>query len=157
MKREDKFVNKFLVSELIPFEDIQKWYKRISNVTFNDYIMGIISIGLKKWLKQNDAENASKVLMVIPINMRGLPNSINEVKVDNHILALRLELKLEDKLKEAIDSIKVVIKLRINPIMLMIGSSFFNLLSYFPEILSKRICHNFYRGVNITFSNLPLS
>ena len=135
LKNEDKFKAKFFSSDLIPFDDIQKWYKKFPKTTFNDYIMGVLSIGVKRWLKQNWIEDTSKILMLIPINMRGLPNSIKELKIGNYIVALRVELKLWNKLSEAISCAQAEIKHRIKPIVLMIANSF----TYFMKLINISI------------------
>ena len=139
LKGKDKFKTNFYISELIPFEDIQKWYKKFKNTTFNDYIVGMLSMGVKKWLKQNNVENTSKVLMVIPINMRGLPSNIKELKLGNYITGMKFELQLKDEINEAIKYSKIEVKDRLNPIQMMALSNFVGFLNFWPEAISKYI------------------
>jgi hypothetical protein len=79
--------NKFYSAKnRIPFDKIRPCYKRFKDkTTFNDYMMGIISVCFDKWYKAHGIEGARNIKSLLSINLRPLPKKMDDVKLDNDV------------------------------------------------------------------------
>jgi hypothetical protein len=79
--------NKLHVSKSkIPFEKIRDCYKRFAEkTTFNDYMMGVISVSFNKWFKSYNIEGAKNLKTMLTVNMRPLPTCMEEVDLANSV------------------------------------------------------------------------
>ena len=119
--------------------------------------MGMLSIGISKWLEKHGNTEAYKILMLIPVNMRGLPSNIQELKLGNYVAAIKFELPLHNNIQSAIKSAKNAIRDYLNPIFLRVLSNFSKFLEWMPIIFGKVAFFDFYHNVHLIFSNVPFS
>lgn len=66
--------DKIYISQEMEFEKIRKCYKRFQGATFNDYMLGQLSVSLDQWYKKNSISGAQKLSILSPINARPLPS-----------------------------------------------------------------------------------
>ena len=154
LKGEDKFKTDIYSSELISLEDARKCYKRFENATLNDYLLGMFSIGIKKWLSKNGVKDPSKILTLIPVNLRPLPTNIHELKIGNYVHGSRNEIYLEDNLNEAIKSAQKSFKSKITSRRLDSIDIFYSFLLYLPDFIKNKFFPNIMNGVHLLFSNI---
>ena len=95
--------------------------------------------------------------MLIPINMRGLPSNIQELKLGNYVTAIKFELPLHKNIQSAIKSAKNAIRDYLNPILLRVLNNFSKFWEWMPIVLSKKAFFDFYHNVHLIFSNIPFS
>ena len=90
LKCEDTFRNKLYASDSrIPFDKIRNCYKRFEQkVSFNDYMMGVLSVSMDKWYKESGITGAEKLKSAITINTRPLPTKIEEVTLFNETIGM---------------------------------------------------------------------
>ena len=157
MNKEDSYVDLF-ASKTFEFESIRKCYKRFSNTTFNDYLLGVVSKCLHKWFKESGIDNAQKMKILIPINLRSFPSWIEELILDNWLItfshSLPISDNLEDNIKESKSYLKKYFKIEQFLAVNIAGKIFKNLPNW---ILKKFIYDEALSGLDLWFSNLPYS
>ena len=152
----EKFIrNKFYISEKFEFEDIRKWYKKIGNATFHDYMLGILGKCIAKWGNLNGQNNLRSLKMWFPVNMRPLPTDMKSVKLNNYLTSLLHQLKIGVGIKEWIEESKKSMRVFNNFKFLTWLSYFHKILPFFPEALTRNLFSNFFDGVHMMFSNIP--
>ena len=119
--------------------------------------MGMISLGLTKWFEKYKNNEILKILMLIPVTMRGLPNSIEELKLGNYTNAIKFELPLHNNIQSGIKSAKNALRDYLNPVFLMAVNNFGKFLEVMPIFIGKYIFFDFYNKVHIVFTNVPFS
>ena len=83
-KRDDHKTKLHMANKRLSFEALKKCFKRFeSKPTFNDYLMGALSVSMDKWYKSYGIQGSEKLKVVNSINMRGLPKNIDEVDMFN--------------------------------------------------------------------------
>lgn len=157
LRGKDDFKNKFYLSEQIPFKDTRKCYKRFKNTTFNDYILGMLSHSLSQWYEEHGITDPDKILTVIPVNMRTLPNNIDELQLDNNVTAVKFEMPIRKELEVGIKDGRAAIKKFLNMFYIFTVGFFCKALPYMPIFGSKFFLFYFYKGVDMLFSNVPFS
>jgi len=80
----------YAAKERIPFLKLKECYKRLNTdtnkVTFNDYIMGVISLSFDKWYKAHGIKGADRILSYVTVNPKRISNNINEVNLENQTI-----------------------------------------------------------------------
>ena len=115
----------------------------------------MLSIGIKKWLIKNGVKEPSKILTLMPINLRPLPTNIHELKFGNYIFGSRNEIYLKNDLPEAIKSAQGNFKSKITSLKLITSDIFYSMLKYFPDFISIGFYPIFNKDVHLLFSNIP--
>ena len=153
--RENEFKSKYYISEEINFEDIRKCYKRFDGTTFNDYLMGILSVSLKKWFRIY-GHNENNIMVRSPIATKGLPTKESEFDLVNKCVGIKYEYPIWENLEEGITKWKEALRSNLNPITIMSKLRASSILSLFPIAFLRKLA---YKGfdVDLTFSNFPLS
>lgn len=66
-------------------------------------MMGIVSVSLNKWFKENNIFGVEKVVACIPSNRRPYPTSLSDLQVGNRFVVSYVELPMKPELNEAIE------------------------------------------------------
>ena len=100
--------NKFYAAKSrIPFDKVRNCYKRLEKkTTFNDYVMGAISVGLHEWFKSYNIEGAKNLKCLLPVNTRPLPTCIEEVDLSNEVISISFEFPICEKFEDGIKKAK---------------------------------------------------
>ena len=154
---DDRFVNLY-TSKTFSFESIRKWYKRFPNTTFNDYALGIISISLDKWFKENGVEGAERLKMMLPVNLRRLPTCMEELVLDNWLMTFNHLLPIGDNIENWMKKSKDYLKRNLKPEYILWADKAGILFKNFPNwILKEQLLKESLKGIDLAFSNLPYS
>lgn len=86
------------VSKFFDFNDL-RLYKSYNN-TFNDFMLAVISKAFKRIFKKNDCTKVKTLVATIPVNVKPLPRSLEEIPFDNNVGAAKFELQLLDEINE---------------------------------------------------------
>mmetsp|Transcript_18745 Transcript_18745/g.21546 ORF Transcript_18745/g.21546 Transcript_18745/m.21546 type:complete len:218 (+) Transcript_18745:554-1207(+) len=157
LKAKDDFKNYYCASKEIPFEDIRKCYKQYEKTTFNDYILGALSISMHKWYTNNGVKDPKKILTLIPINNRPFPKNLDDLKLNNTTTAFKFELPINADIREILKTNKTTFSRFMNITYLSCIGNLGTAVPYLPEFLAHHLFLDYYRGVDLLFSNVPFS
>mmetsp|Transcript_26311 Transcript_26311/g.30432 ORF Transcript_26311/g.30432 Transcript_26311/m.30432 type:complete len:134 (+) Transcript_26311:353-754(+) len=119
--------------------------------------MSMLSVGLNNWLIKNGINEGFKVCLCIPVNLRPLPNNINELKLGNYIHVLKFELPIHNNIESGIKSAKTVVKSYLSPSFLFAVSKFMIVVKYLPLKVLECLFFDFYKNIQLIFSNVPFA
>ena len=157
LKQKDTFNNRVYASEEFQFDTLRKCYKRFKGTTFNDYFLGILSKGFDTWFKKSGITGAEFIKTLVTINMRELPKSKSEFRIENDTSALKFGLPLNSGLQEAVEGAQKGFRSLFNKFSTTsIGYSLY-LMPYLPEICGKLLMTYLYHQADCLFSNIPIS
>ena len=149
--------NKYFASKEIMFEKIRKCYKAIGDATFNEYMFAILSKSLYKMYAAHGVEGAKKIIIMMPVNIKDLPNSIDELILDNRVVGCKIPLTITEDFKACIRDFKPIMKKYLSPLFLFSVANLGWLGCYLPQFIGEFLFHDYYNETSITFSNLPLT
>ena len=155
---ENEHKIKFYMSKSFDFEKVKKCYKRYEKTTFNDYAWGIISASLDKWYKTNGIEGANSIKTLIPINTKPFPKGFEDLNIDNRTVCFKHVLPIGSNMVETMDKSKKLLKKYLKPHYFLANLNFGKLLQFLPSwFIRNLILEDFYNGIDMVFSNVPLS
>lgn len=152
---EDDHLNKFYISELVPFQSIRKCYKRYKNTSFNDYGIAMISKSLNEWYKKHGIEDAKSVQTLIPVNMRDLPKNLDELKFENYTMGIKAQIGIHASVEQALQKTVPEVKSSLNVTALMWLQKITKVFEYLPEKISRIILSPFMENIIFAFTNVP--
>jgi len=155
LKGPDTHKNKYYVSEEIDFDAVRKCYKRFEKTSFNDYIMGIITISMNEWFKNYGHMKAEKILSCITVNLRGMPDSMQDLILDNKSGAVKFELPIKENLEDGIKACRKSFRRFFTNWIMVSFSKFCSAIQFFPQKLIMYILQNFYSSIDLMYSNVP--
>lgn len=129
---------------------------KFMGITFNDLIVSIILSAVNKFYKSKNY-NKDNISIICPINMRGLPTSVNDVLISNNTIGFSIKLPLinnsltdsyniRKKLSESFRDIAYLKSLEL---------MFKAVIFFLPEELSKRLFNKTIRDCDMVISNVP--
>ena len=148
--------NKELIySDRIPFQIIRAIAKK-NNISFNDYMLNIITNSVKKYCRENNYSNIDSFTCLIPINFRETPNCENELVLTNESSGAPIKIKFIDDEKEQINQIKLIGSKYIRKHLLSETTNFLNKLSnyYLPSLLSRFMIKLSAKNFDFVISNV---
>jgi hypothetical protein len=153
------YMNKFYAAKSrIPFDKVRNCYKGFKEkTTFNDYLMGAISVGLHKWFKFYNIEGARNLKCSLPINTRPLPTCIEEVDLSNKNIGINFEFPICEKLENGIKEAKEKFHSDLNVFTFYSLAKFCKVVGYMPEALIRRLNDSLTKSIGFIYSNVPLS
>lgn len=110
IKGSPTYQNSFYGSKYINFDDIRKCYRRYPGMTFNDYMLGVIS---KAFHKINS--KAKQLVITTPINLRDMPKSIDQMSLDNQVAGIKFTLPISDDIQSTMNTLKPELKELLHP------------------------------------------
>lgn len=66
-------IKQILCSKKYDFSKLRQCYKQFEDTTFNDFIMAILGVALKKYMDTNGSDKSKYVTCFVPVNVRPLP------------------------------------------------------------------------------------
>lgn len=157
IKGQETYKNKYYASDYIPFEDVKKCYKKFEKTTFNDYVLGVISKSFDLWYKQNGVEGADRIVTMLPISIRELPKSIEELNLDNQTVGFKFPLPIRDKIETAIKEVKPYLRRFLHPLYVAAMTNFAGIAPYLPETIGRLVFQDYYSQADMLFSNVPFA
>lgn len=88
LKGKETTTTKYSISEWHSWEKVKLCYQRFPKTSFNDYILGLISVSFHEWLDKNGVKNPKQVVCLIPVNTRRLPTCYEEINIGKLIIDL---------------------------------------------------------------------
>lgn len=149
--------SKFAVGKLFPMKKFDR-IKQELGISFNDFMLSVISFSIKQFFNKIDSENNIKdVFIMIPIGTKGVPKSEKELKVKNQVNGVFLNLPLIDDIKKDAKKISKASQTAIR------NSGFSTSLVRIGEVLNEflplqhvhRLGMNMAVNFDATISNLP--
>jgi hypothetical protein len=153
----DHYANSFHATKEFDFKKIVKCYKRYPGMTFNDFMLAIISKSYDQWFKDNGVEGAEKIGFIIPVNLRDLPTSYDDLHIDNAIASAKFELPIQQDIEKTMKTIKPTILKMTAPDVLYSSLNLLKCIPYFPEVVNLQMFDDFTQGCDVSFSNIPFS
>ncbi|CAI2367884.1 unnamed protein product [Moneuplotes crassus] len=159
LKKEDDHYVKFYTSKTsFDFKALKKCYKRFQGTPkFNDYLMGILSISLKKWYDKYGHTDAHKIKIVNSMDMRGLPKDIKDVNLYNESIGVQFELPIKKEFEPAMNEAKDNFHKDLGLLEIISLRKISDTFPFLPEVVLKFFMNEFYKGVDMMFTNLPMS
>ncbi|CAI2367328.1 unnamed protein product [Moneuplotes crassus] len=159
LKNNDSHYVKFYSSkQSFEFTDVKKCYKRFDgNPKFNDYLMGTLSVSLKKWYDKYGHADAHKIKLVNSVNMRNLPKDISEITLYNESIGVQFELPIKHEFEAAMNEAKTNFHKDLGLFEIICLRKISDTFPFLPEVVLKFFMNEFYNGVDFMFTNLPMS
>lgn len=147
---------KLVASKVYDFSDLRKAYKQFKGITFNDFFMGCIGVGFKKYAQKLGYADFSKLGIGVPVSLRAPPKSLTEKLTFQNCLGLGVvEFPMDEDLNKCMYEGRKVMSKRFN-LSVMWGSQKVQLLlKYFPELSSKAFIDLLSSTGHVAVSNLP--
>lgn len=153
----DHYANKFFATKEFEFKQIVKCYKQFPKMTFNDFLLAVISKSYDEWFKEHGVEDAKKIGFIIPVNMRNLPTSYDDLIIDNSIASAKFELPISTDLDYVMKTIKPFILKMTAPDILYSSLYLLKCIPYFPEVVNIQMFEDFTQGCDVSLSNISFS
>lgn len=153
----DHYTNKYFATKEYDFKDIMKAYKKFDGMTFNDFMCAIIGKSFNQWFKDYKIEDAKKIGFIIPVNLRDLPTSYEDLHIDNFIASCKFELPIKDDIGSIMSTIKPVILKMTDPYVLYASLNLLKCIPYFPDVMNLQMFDDFTQGCDVSFSNIAFS
>jgi diacylglycerol O-acyltransferase len=154
---DDHFANKYFATKEFEFKHIVKCYKKYPGMTFNDFMLAIIGKSYDQWFKEHGVKGAEKIGMIIPVNLRDLPTSYDDLQIDNAIASAKFELPIKSDMGSIMETIKPTILRMTSPEILYASLNLLKCIPYFPEVVNYQMFEDFTQGCDVSFSNIPFS
>ena len=95
-KNSENSSNYYTSNDEFSFDTLRKCYSKYEGITFNDFMLGIISKSLYQICKDKNIEGAHKIKTSIPITMKAMASGYDDLVIDNYILRSRFTLPIEN-------------------------------------------------------------
>jgi len=154
---DERQSDKIYMSNTFSFKSAQKCYKRFVNTTFNDYMLGNVSVSLDKWFNQNGIKDAKKVAIAVPINARPPPTNLKNLKLGNHLMGYKMELPIRPDLESAIAETKKSFWSNFSPAIINSFYKLSDIFRYAPQKMVDQATADALEGIGLCFSNIPIS
>jgi hypothetical protein len=156
-KSDKRTIDKQLVSsKSIPFTPIRNVTKKL-NVTFNDYILNVITNASKRYLKENNYDQVNSISCLIPVNFRETPKTEEELVLNIKASGTGIKIHFNnDNIKQLAD-IKKTTDICLKKHLFAETTHFLNTLinQYLPFILSRELIKGSAKHFDFVVSNVP--
>ena len=134
-------------------------------------MMGVLSYSLNKWYKHYGIEGAKNLQSFISINMRGLPNSIEDISLENDsvgkleihtifsplIIGLRFDFPIRDNIETAIQDSHKNFKNILTWYAVASLATAASFISLLPDFLANIFVFKALSKIDLVYSNIPFS
>lgn len=144
----------FLCSKTYHFDDLRKCYKQFDKATFNNYVMGILGKSIHDWYGKNGVSNPGDLILTIPVNMKTLPDKVEEINMNNGTSTITIHLPIVKDLKEAIYESKKRFAKFYNLPTLLAALNLQAFFSYVPPGIGRAVYKFFTKDIDIVLSNV---
>jgi len=146
--------SKFYMSKYYKFEDLRVCYKRFPTITFNKYMMGIVSKSIHQWYKNNGASNIDDILCIIPVVMKPLAAEAKDIIMDNCTAGVTFKFPLRSNLKDAISLTSSRFDSYFNMYFLMHVIFILKTFMIVPSFIGRFLYHTICGKLDLTLTNL---
>lgn len=153
----DHNANTYYATKEFSFKDVIKCYKRFPGMTFNDFMLAVISKSYDQWFKDHKIEDAKKIGFIIPVNLREMPTSYDDLIIDNNFASAKFELPISSDLSKTMNTIKPIILKMTAPDVLYSSLNLLKSIPYLPDVANLQMFDDFTVGCDASFSNISFS
>ncbi|CAI2367833.1 unnamed protein product [Moneuplotes crassus] len=157
-KRETRL---YSAKRRVPFDQIRKCYKKLctdrQRVSFNDYIMGVLSVSLGRWYKLHGVEGAQRLQAFCSVNMRPPPTKFEEISIENDSVGVKFAIPIKTDIMEAINDCRTNFHQFFNPFALLSYKAMGYIVGLVPEWIGRKIIYDILSNVEMVYSNVPFS
>uniref|UniRef100_A0A7S3P184 Diacylglycerol O-acyltransferase n=1 Tax=Euplotes crassus TaxID=5936 RepID=A0A7S3P184_EUPCR len=159
---EDTRGTKFFASnERLSFPELKVCYKRKctgnTKITFNDYVLGVVSKSLDKWYKEHGITGAKSISTFVSVNTRPLPKSMEEATLFNESVGMKFMLPMREDFDTAIKDAKTSFRKNLGMTAILSLNKFALTFPYLPEFVTRLLGGLVFDDVDLVFSNVPFS
>ena len=147
----------YLTCKTVPFDRVRKAYKQHKGMTFNDWMMGILSKSHYEWYKHYGVTDAKDLFMIIPVNLRNLPTCYDDCQIDCGIVGSKFILPIRNTVAEGMTAIKPTLQKLLTPEILEASKNLCWLVPYLPEVLGRVLFSKCTEKADVSFSNIPFN
>jgi NRPS condensation-like uncharacterized protein len=146
--------NVFLTTPLYDFADLRKCYKKFDKVTFNNFLMGIVGKSIHQWYAKNGVDEPGSLIVSCPVSMKGFPESIKDVNLNNCTSAVTVQLPIVNDLKQAIYTSKERFAKHFKLPTLIAALEFQKFFSLVPPGIGKALYTIFTQDIDLVLTNV---
>ncbi|CAI2367753.1 unnamed protein product [Moneuplotes crassus] len=159
--KDRKDVRLYSAKRRISFAKVRKCYKKLctpeQRVSFNDYLMGTLSVAFDKWYKAHGVNGAKQLLTFCSVNTRSPPKTFEDISIQNDSVGVKFLLPMKDNLPEAMDACRSNFYRFFNLPAILSYKSMGYVIGLVPEYLGRKIIEDFIQNIDLVFSNIPFS
>jgi hypothetical protein len=143
-------------SQLYNFKDLYKVSKNLG-VTFNDYILAIITAASKKYAKALGYDNLKTMTCIVPVNLRKMPKNEKDMVLTNEASGAMLQLDYMDHPTKEAHKVKAKTEFLVRNHLFTETLNLLNSLSnvYLPFFLNRKVITNSAVHFDFVISNVP--
>lgn len=146
--------SRFLCSKVYDFEDLRKSYKQFDKITFNNYVMGILGKSINDWYSKNGVQNPGDLILTIPVNMKTLPDRVEDINMNNGTSTVTIHLPVYKDLKTAIYTAKTRFDQFYKLPTLLAALNLQAFFSYVPPGIGRAFYKFFTKDIDLVLSNV---
>ena len=143
------------IAKTVPFDKVRKYYKQFKGMTFNDFMMGVLSKSYHQWFEHYEIKDAKDMFMIIPVNLRNLPSGYHNLQVDCGIVGSKFMIPLKDSVEEGMKAIKPTLQRFVTDDIIIASRNLCWLVPYLPEFLGRILFTKCTEKSDVSFSNVP--
>ena len=145
----------YLESKRYKLDDLRKCYNKFGKMKLNDYMLASISAGMSSYLDKLGVEDQTHFTATIPVNMKPLPNSLEEVQFDNRLSAATINIPLSTDLEYVMKETRKSLEVGYFLPNLRTGMYLTNFFGLCPVALTRMVMHIKLLMINVVISNTP--
>lgn len=153
----DSHTNTYVATKEFAFKDVIKCYKKYPGMTFNDFMLAVISKSYNQWFRDHKVEGAKKIGFIIPVNLRDMPTSYDDLIIDNSFASAKFELPIQNDMDSTMKTIKPILLKMTAPDVLYSSLNLLKTLPYLPDVANLQMFDDFTQGCDASFSNISFS
>mmetsp|Transcript_14153 Transcript_14153/g.12490 ORF Transcript_14153/g.12490 Transcript_14153/m.12490 type:complete len:200 (+) Transcript_14153:758-1357(+) len=120
-------------------------------------MMGVLSYFLNKWYQHYGIKGAKNLQSFISVNMRGLPEKVEDVNLENDSVGIKFHFPIRGDFKQAIQDTKKSFSSLFTQIVVLSIKKFAVCLPFLPDFIGRMIVVDSLMGIDLVFSNVPFS
>lgn len=138
---ENSGKTKFYKSKYYNFDELRICYKRFPGITFNKYMMGIVSQSIHHWYQKNGVQPTGDILTIMPVMMKPLVSNVKDLVMDNCTSGITYHFPLREKLGDAIEANNKKYNSYFNIYHLMYVVHFLKSFMFLPNAIGRLFYH----------------
>jgi diacylglycerol O-acyltransferase / wax synthase len=153
-------VCRFAMSKIYDLEKTKKICKDF-NISFNDYVMCVISKAVKEWKdfceKNKNFENFENFSCFIPIGRKGIPKDTNDLQINNEVYGIYIRMPLIDNFLKEYKKVVQVLRNSLKSLGFVSAATRFCRIgvSLLPRVFQLYLGEKFLNNVDLIVSNVP--
>ena len=145
----------YLESKHYQLDDLRKCYNNFGNMKLNDFMLASMSAGLSTYFDKLGVKDQSYFTVVIPVNMKPSPRSIEDVKFSNMLTASAVNIPLSKNLNYVMKETKKSLNVAFTMPILRFGMYMMDFFGICPVAMIRMLKDKTILTLNVTISNTP--